>query len=192
MSEQELRRPLPATTGEVGAALTEPRYRIDPCTLREVPEDRDAAEAWLNCAAGTAAGRISWLRILGRLAEAEPAALAAFEAAGGQSRPLSLAAVLPGIRLAQVLHWQGRLVAALRLLDRVGATLSGSADSPAVDSARAFLHQHRGKVLLDAGHPAWALAEFRQALRLRSAYGAPQDQLESAEQAVSAALRHLK
>ncbi|MDK1327479.1 hypothetical protein [Arthrobacter sp. zg-Y1143] len=179
-----------------GAGSAEPQYRIDPLTLREVPADRAAAEAWLagpEAASGPAAARIAWLRILGRLAEAEAEARESFAAAaaGDTLRDLPLAAVLPGIRLAQVLQWQGDLVQALRLLARVGEALSRSAESAAVLSAAAFLHQHRGKVLLDAGHPGWALREFRQAERLRDKPELPADQLESTRQAVSAALRTL-
>lgn len=176
-----------------------PQYRVDPRTLREVPEDRAAAEAWLSRGAGSAADRIAWLRILGRLPEAEAAARAAFASAvekAGPGRPpagaLPLAAVLPGIRLAQVLHWKGEAVPALRLLARTGETLSRATESPGVLSAWAFLHQHRGKVLLDAGHPGWALAGFRQALQLRARSGAPPDQLESTAQAITEALRRLK
>ena len=174
-----------------------PQYRIDPRTLREVPEDRGAAEAWLSCGSGSTADRIAWLRILGRLPEAEAAARAAFTSAVEKAGPggppgadLPLAAVLPGIRLAQVLHWKGEAVPALRLLARTGETLFRA--GPGVPSAWAFLHQHRGKVLLDAGHPGWALADFRQALQLRTRSGAPPDQLESTAQAIREALRRLK
>ncbi len=176
-----------------------PQYRIDPLTLREVPEDRAAAQAWLSCGAGSSADRIAWLRILGRLPEAEAAARAAFSSAVEKAGPgrvpggvLPLADVLPGIRLAQVLHWKGEVVPALRLLARTGETLFQATDGPGVRAARAFLHQHRGKVLLDAGHPDWALADFRQALRLRTRSGAPPDQLESTAQAIREAHRRLK
>ena len=191
--------PGPAAAAPMMTEPAAPQYRIDPRTLREVPEDRPAAEAWLSCGAGPAADRIAWLRILGRLEEAEAAARAAFAAAVEEARPglppdavLPLAAVLPGIRLAQVLHWKGEVVPALRLLARTGETLFRATDGPGVLSARAFLHQHRGKVLLDAGHPGWALADFRLALRIRAGSGAPPDQLQSTAQAVNEALRRLE
>lgn len=188
-----------------GAALPEPEYRIDSRNLREVPVDPAAAEEWLAATSGdeaVVAARIAWLRIMGRLPEAEAAARAALEAASPASlsphtragSALVPAGILPAIRLAQVLQWKGQHGDALSLLaavDRVLARLA-SASADAAQGTRAFLHQHRGKVLLDAGHPVWALSEFRRALQLRIAAGSPDDQRQSAETAVREALRRLK
>lgn len=193
-----------------GTALPEPEYRIDPRTLREIPLDPGSAEAWLATTAGDgrpASARIAWLRILGRLPEAEAAAREALNAvtpaflhAGALHSGARIGAgmlsagVRPAIRLAQVLQWKGQLSDALRLLAAVDRFLAAPGHGKPGDAlvSRAFLHQHRGKVLLDAGHPVWALTEFRRALHLRIAAGAPGDQLQSAEMAVSEALRRLK
>ena len=188
-----------------GTGLPEPEYRIDPRTLREVPLDPDGAKAWLAATSGdeaAAASRIAWLRIMGRLAEAEEAARAALDAVSPASssphtragNALVPAVILPAIRLAQVLQWKGQHGDALSLLGAVDQLLGrlGSAATDAEQANHAFLRQHRGKILLDAGHPVWALSEFRRALHLRLAAGFPEDQRQSAEAAVREALRCLK
>ncbi|MCE6996807.1 hypothetical protein LZG04_18640 [Saccharothrix sp. S26] len=125
------------------------RYRIDPETLREVPDDPEGLTAWLarqrptTHAEWTAVGQAA--RLLDRLDEAERAFRRADDTPATR------------LRLAQVRQWQGRFAEA----DEACAELL---DHPVFGH---FAHQHAGKSRYEQGD--WRAAErhFRIALDLR-------------------------
>lgn len=179
-----------------------PTYSIDPLTLRERPDDVDAAHSWaLFLGSGSPlrdAELIGWLRMLGRLDEAEAVGWKCLAAAGGPgqadeiSRGLPAFAALPATRLAHVLQWKADWVSASILLDAALSSLApgGSGESENSRSRRrAFVLQHRGKLSLDQGRVDQALADFRSAHVIRVQLGAPEDQIHSSNLAVHEALR---
>lgn len=154
----------------------------DPDTLREridvaAAEERLAQIAHLRSLAATNE-RVALLRMLGRLDEALEAAQDAYR----QSRFTGARedALAARVRRAVVHQYQGKAETALRELDGC------------VDEARthewtalaAFALQHRGKTRFDLGELELALADFEEALRLRTEAGAQADQIESSKFAV--------
>lgn len=132
-------------------------WHIDPTTLREVVDDREALLAELESAGPVDRGWL--LRVLGRGAEA----------AEEGERLLGAAAPDDGVwrvllLVAHAHHWQGDHDRAAKLQD-AAATL---ADSP---GRRATTAQHVGTRLLDHGRVHEALAAFEEAVRLREALG---------------------
>ncbi|MFE9743980.1 hypothetical protein ACFYOT_03645 [Saccharothrix saharensis] len=125
------------------------KYRIDPETLREVPEDPEGLATWLDLqrptthAEWTEVGQAA--RLLHRLDEAEHAFRQADDTPATR------------LRLAHVHQWQGRFTEA----DRAFADLL---DHPVLGH---FAHQHAGKSRYDQGD--WRAAErhFQAALDLR-------------------------
>lgn len=175
-------------------------YRIDTATLREVPQD--VGEIWEHVetlAARGAAGdgeRVVWLRILGALASAEelawvdaarhggPSSLTAVPGADGPVVPAS--AWRPLLRLAQVLHWRGRLDATDVVVDAVRRSVAAALATATDDAVRrdcsavlAFADQGQGKARFDAARFDEAAALFASALERRTRDGAPADQVES-------------
>lgn|GEM_PF-1342340 len=184
-------------------------YRIDTTTLREVPQD--VAATWEHVeqlerlgAAGDGE-RVVWLRVLGALASAEalgwadsarhagPASLLEVAPPGGA--PVPAAAWRPLLRLAQVLHWRGRLDAADLVVDAVRRAAHGVAQAAGADDATlrdcsavlAFADQGQGKVRYDAGRYVEAVGLFASALERRVRDGAPDDQVEASRIALAAA-----
>ena len=184
-------------------------YRIDDVSLRDVPDDVEAAWARVREleAQDDAGGgeRVVWLRMLGELAAAEELGWALLVRAGGppdveaaRQRPsLPLAALGPTVRLAHVLQWQGRFADAEELFATAiasadalaGASPPGSPEQAAATAMTAFGRQHLGKSRFDEGRYTEALELFERALAIRLASSAPADQIASSRQAV-AATRH--
>ncbi|UZN05007.1 hypothetical protein [Cellulomonas sp. S1-8] len=184
-------------------------YRIDPTSLREVPQD--VAATWehvelLERRGADADGeRVVWLRILGAFGSAErtawtdsarhggPATLDDVPRPGGPDVPR--AAWRPLLRLAQVLHWRGLLDDADLVVDAVRRAARAAAVAPDADDATrrdcsavlAFADQGQGKVRFDARRYAEAQELFSSALERRSLDGAPVDQVEASRIALAAA-----
>lgn len=162
----------------------------DPETLREridvaAAEARLAQIAHLRSLAATNE-RVALLRMLGRLDEAFDDAQAAYR----QSRFTGARedALAARIRRAVVQQYQGKTEAALRELD-------GCVDEARVHewgALAAFAHQHRGKTHFDRGEYEPALADFEEALRLRTEQQAPADQIESSKFAVRVVRERLR
>jgi tetratricopeptide (TPR) repeat protein len=147
-------------------------WHIDPETLREVVDDREALEQQLVKASPL--DQVWMLRILGRLSEAERIGREQLDAATDRWRPLLL--------LADVRRWQGSLDEATSLQDEAAAL----ADSPA---RRATTNQHIGKRLMESGDAEAAAENFQRALDLREAVGAASDVIESSRAALRRARR---
>jgi tetratricopeptide (TPR) repeat protein len=164
-------------------------YRIDGQTLREVLDDPAAAarrvaelEAPPYEDDPRAVGeRVTLLRMLGRLEDAETLARHALTLTAGHARRQ----VAASLRLAHVLHWQERFDEADQLFTDALKTAADLGDA----ALQAFAHQHYGKSLFDQGQLAEAAEQFTAALRLRENVGAPEDQLASSRQALAAATR---
>jgi tetratricopeptide (TPR) repeat protein len=107
---------------------------------------------------------------------------------------LPVDALAPAVRLAHVLHWQGRFrdadplftaaIASAREIAR--AATDGSIDEQRATLMLAFSFQHLGKSRFDEGRVDEALVLFEQALALRRQIGAAADQIASSEQAIAA------
>jgi tetratricopeptide (TPR) repeat protein len=180
-------------------------YRIDDVTLRDEPDDPDAAWAYVRTLE-PGGDKVVWLRMLGELAQAEalgwdllashggPASLASF---GGRALPI--AAVAPALRLAHVLQWQERFgdadllfAAAISSAERLAeAAPDGSAEERRALTLLAFGWQHLGKSRFDERRFDEALMLFRRAHELRGRLGAPNDQIASSEQAIAATCARL-
>src|SRR5699024_10435851 len=104
----------------------EPGYHFDAHTQREVLRDPQEAAAWIDHleAQGLVGEpmRVVWLRILGRLDEAEKLGWRVLNRSGGPGArtdaldaPLPLSAVSAAIRLAHVLQWPGGFAPACAL-----------------------------------------------------------------------------
>ena len=143
-------------------------WHIDPETLREVVDDREALEQELLTA--TALDQVWMLRILGRLSDAEHVGREQLARAADRWRPLLL--------LADVRRWQGALDEAGSLQDEAAAL----ADTP---SRRATTSQHIGKRLMEAGLVDAAADQFQRALDIREAYGAATELIESSRTALN-------
>ena len=181
-------------------------YRIDDVTLRDVPEDLEAA--WAHVRSLEPGGeQVVWLRMLGELGRAEAMGWQLLDAAGG---PGSLAEASPGVglpvdalgpavRLAHVLHWQERFRDADVLFSAVvasakniaAAARDGSPEERRAATMLAFAFQHLGKSRFDENRLSEALDLFEQAHALRERIGAPDDQLASSRQAIAAARARL-
>ncbi|TFH69687.1 MULTISPECIES: hypothetical protein [Cellulomonas] len=188
-------------------------YRIDTTTLREVPQDVGAT--WEHVDRLEASGpagdgeRVVWLRILGALASAEQLGWADAARRGGPATladlreparpPVPASAWRPLLRLAQVLHWRGRLGDADDVVEAVRRAALAAHDAAGVDEAvrrdcasvLAFADQGQGKARYDAGRYAEARALFAAALERRTREGAPADQVESSRISLAAAERRL-
>lgn len=183
-----------------------PEYAIDPVTLREVVADGDAAAAWVTHLRALGpdgdAERVAWLRMLGRLREAEVLGWQVLARAGGPGSgaevsevTLPTRAVGAALRLAHVLHWQGRFRDADELFSAARARIDHdllSEDESVVRHAmalHAFTDQHQGKARFDEGRLDEAVAMLESALLRRQVAGAPADQLASSRLAVEAVRR---
>ncbi|CAG7844236.1 hypothetical protein USB125703_00462 [Pseudoclavibacter triregionum] len=162
----------------------------DPDTLRE-RIDVAAAEARLGQiqhlrSLAALNERVALLRMLGRLDEAFDDAQAAYrQSRFTGSREDALAA---RIRRAVVQQYQGKTDVALRELD-------GCVDEARTHewlSLAAFALQHRGKTRYDRGELEPALADFEEALKLRTDSEAPADQIESSKFAIRAVRARLE
>lgn len=176
------------------------RYTIDPVSLREVVSNAAAVESRIldleSIGESGDAERISWLRILGRLHEAEELGWITLARAGGAVdnrhivTPLPFQAVAAALRLAHVLHWQKRYSQAAGLF-MAGLAAAQSAiknsdfDSVTARSLAAFAWQHLGKLYFDQGRFHDALESFESALVLRLELQSPEDQVASSRQAIS-------
>ncbi|MBO0907511.1 tetratricopeptide repeat protein [Arthrobacter sunyaminii] len=178
--------------------MNQAHYSIHPATLREICNDDEAAErkiAQLESVGESGdAERISWLRIAGRLVEAEAlgwSTLITREGATGAHQvmqPLPFGAVAASLRLAHVLHWMERYSEAevlfLAALTSAETEANKNKASNAALTMVAFAQQHIGKMYFDQGRFIDALACFHKALAIRQELKSPMDQIESTLQAL--------
>ena len=155
--------------------------RIDETTLREVVETPQVLANW--CAEHPSDPRnVSYLRMLGRLDEAETAGLAALAEPG--LSPVSRAA--RRTRYATVLQWKGsHLAAEQQFALAVDEASTDAPTSPSSLTVLASVFQHRAKARFEhaqccsangescAAYELWqdALEDARRALRLRERLG---------------------
>ncbi|NKG22586.1 tetratricopeptide repeat protein [Paeniglutamicibacter terrestris] len=169
-------------------------YVIDPLTLREVVNDANLVEARIDVLerGGTAGDseRIAWLRMLGRLSEAETLGWSALIRSGGASstgavtNPLPYGATTAALRLAHVMHWQERYDEANELFSMAQTAAESAVSDPQKPrrvplTIAAFAHQHRGKMYYEQHRFDQALDEFQTALALREEANSPADQIAS-------------
>lgn len=168
------------------------RIVIDPQTLRERVSDPETLSRWCADHVDDPLA-VPGLRMLERLDEAEAAGRRTL--LGSDLHPVARA--LRRARLAHVLQWQGRFEEAEEQFARA-AEETGDVEDPTSPSsilALASVLQHRAKNRLDhalvasaGGRPrraaellASAEEDARRALAIRTALGAPADQIESAQ-----------
>lgn len=181
--------------------LHEPEYRFDADTQREVLLDREHAAAWVNHLEGAGLSgdpmRVVWLRILGRLDEAEELGWKVLHRAGGPScaweardAVLPLSSVVAAVRLAHVLQWKGQFCPAHTLYDHalgaIDAVEPMHEDSAYADYLRPFAYQHLARCYFDQGQYEKALAASEKALELRLDAGVPEDQVLSSSGLIDA------
>ncbi|MGJ3403541.1 hypothetical protein [Glutamicibacter sp. Je.9.36] len=177
-------------------------YSIDPQTLREIVTDVSAVEARIlqleELGTPGEAERIAWLRMTGRLEEAEELAWSCLRRSGFASQDFASSNALPysgvaaALRLAHVLHWQGRFELAQAIFESARASIqnrdcSCTAEKHVAATLEAFALQHHGKLYFDRGLIGQALDCFRSSLSLRQTLNAPEDQLASSRLAIAAA-----
>lgn len=174
-------------------------YFLDPLTLREVVNDKKLVserilELELKGETGDAE-RIAWLRMVGRLDEAEKLGRASLAKARvsnfaeESSHILPLPAVTAALRLAHVFHWQERHVLAKELFLSAITAAKDATKDPKIHrktalSLVAFGQQHLGKLHFDLGEFSNALDCFNKALAIRHDLDSPSDQIESTLQAI--------
>jgi tetratricopeptide (TPR) repeat protein len=180
-------------------------YRIDDVTLRDEPDDRDAAWDYVR-SLEPGGEKVVWLRMLGEFADAEALGWDLLASHGGPAslasvsgRGLPIGAVAPALRLAHVLQWQERFrdadalfAAAISSAERLAeAAPDGSSEERRALTLLAFGWQHLGKCRFDESRFDEALMLFQRAHELRRRLGAPHDQVASSEQAIAAARARL-
>src|SRR5690625_720640 len=185
----------------------EPEYHFDAHTQREVPRDPSEAAAWVDhLAAQGLVGepmRVVWLRILGRLDEAEELGWRVLGRSGGPGSrtdaldaPLPLSAVSAAIRLAHVLQWQGEFPLACELHEQALAAIEAvepmSEDSAYADYLRPFAYQHLARCYFDEGKYQKALEAAQRSFELRVNAGVPEDQVLSSSGLIDAIKARLK
>jgi hypothetical protein len=137
-----------------------PSHGVDDATLRDAPDDRDEVWDYVRTL-GPCGEKVAWLRMLGELDQAEAMGWALLADAGGPgclaeatsrvSVPMS--ALAPAVRLAHVLHGQGRFRDTDVLFTAVVTSaenlvrLDGGewADQKRATTTMAFAMQHLGK-----------------------------------------------
>lgn len=178
--------------------MGEATYVIDDETLRDRPADEREARARVAELEGLGPEgdkeRVSLLRMLGDLDQAEALGWQVVEADGGPASKeelvmtgvLPLEAVASAVRLAHVLHWKEDYSAADDLFSAALRSLENARmnDDDRVPELEAFTHQHLGKMRFDQDRAPTAKLHFEQALMIREEIGAPEDQLESSRQAL--------
>jgi tetratricopeptide (TPR) repeat protein len=167
-----------------------PEYRIDPASNRDYLVDEAAGEAYLEHIVdrtdlASRGERVSLLRMLGRLEEAEEEAVAAVNLAQQEGSERQQIAAL--IRLAHVVQWTRDWTRA----DELFAEAMTRAVVLADPIMLAFAHQHAGRNHVDQGRFADAISSFEAALALRESAGAPEDQLASTRAALQAVQRRI-
>lgn len=170
-----------------------PSYTVDDDTLREHLDDPDAARARVEeleqMGDAGDAERIAWLRMLGELDDAERLARRRVADAGGGTKSIPLSAVRFAVRLAHVIHWQGRFGESATVYAAVLRKLRSAPPSAYSQADVAFAFQQAGKLMFDTDHLDAARACFERALRIREIIDAPQHQLASTRQALAAVER---
>lgn len=189
----------PSPTNQESVAA---EYSIDPQSLREIVTNRSGAEARIRQLEelGTSgeAERVGWLRMIGRLEEAEELAWTCLHRSGFDSHdleggsPLPYSGVSAALRLAHVLHWQGRFDRAHALFESALVSIQNTdcpsnAEKRVASTLEAFALQHQGKLYFDEGQFGQALDCFRRSLSIRQSINASDDQLASSRLAITAA-----
>ena len=194
-------------TGSSSQESVAAEYSIDPQTLREIVADVSAVEARIlqleELGTSGEAERIGWLRMIGRLEEAEDLAWSCLHRCGFASQDLADGTALPypavaaALRLAHVLHWQGRFDRAHALFESSLVSIqnkdcSSTAEKRVASTFEAFALQHQGKLYFDEGRFEQALDCFRRSLSIRQSINASDDQLASSRLAITAAESRLQ
>ena len=179
----------------------EPEYHFDAHTQREILRDPNEAAEWVDhLEAQGLVGQpmqVVWLRILGRLDEAEELGWRVLGRSGGPGSrtdaldaPLPLSAVSAAIRLAHVLQWQGEFSLACALHEQALAAIEAvepmSEDSAYADYLRPFAYQHLARCYFDEGKYQKALEAAQRSFELRVNAGVPEDQVLSSSGLIDA------
>lgn len=182
-----------------------PLFSIDPTTLREAAHDDAQVAAYVEFLTEQGevadAERVFWLRLSGRLDEAESLARghlarASRVAPNDPDSALGLDGAGPAVRLAQVLQAQGRLAEAEEAYAVAFAALQSPPTGTTDDAGErrrltALAHHHRGALLLERGEPSAAREEFRSALLLRESSAVSAAEIGATRMGIAAAERAL-
>jgi hypothetical protein len=176
----------------------EPRYVIDPETLREVYADPSTVPARIerlradvrsapdDIAELMSRGElVTLLRASGELDDALYEARAAAERAETVGTPAQQHTAR--VRLAHVHQWRGEFAESNLLFTELLA--AARQFGPVIE---AYTHQHAGKNAYDQRHWADARDHFARALAIREELELPDDQIASSRLALSAAQRHVE
>ncbi|MNJ94750.1 Tetratricopeptide repeat protein [compost metagenome] len=177
-----------------------PEFSYDERTLREVPKDLEHLRAYiqeLRDALPRAIDPKNKVSILGEIGTLLRSAGELFLAEQSLEEALSLVQshslglqweIQQKIRLAHVFQWQGRFDRSNGLFSEVMEICRRDGQ---VKNYLPFALQHSGKNFFDQGLWREALALFEEALALRMAQGAAQDQIESSQLALKETKRRL-
>ncbi len=186
--------------------VKEPMCHIDAQTQREILVDPDSVQTWVEHlkAQGLAGDpmRVVWLRIAGRLDEAEELGWQVLRRSGGPSNAeeaagaaLPLSAVTAAIRLAHVLQWKRQFELAHTLYERALETVEAVTpmceDSAYADYLHPFAIQHQARCYFDEERYQEALDASQRAYDLRVAAGVPEDQVLSSSGLIEACRERL-
>lgn len=184
----------------------EPEFHFDENTQREVLLDPEAARDWIRTLEEQGLigdpMRVVWLRILGRIDEAETLGWEVLERSGGPDSletaagwTMPLTSVTAAVRLGHVLQSKGDFDGAHLLYEKALATLDSvealTEDSAYADYLRPFAYQHVARCHYDQGDYRAAITASQQAAELRRNAGVPQEQLLVSEGLIRAAQARL-
>lgn len=185
----------------------EPEFHFDESTQREVLVDPEAARDWVRTLEEQGLigdpMRVVWLRILGRIDEAEALGWEVLERSGGPGTAaavpnciLPLTSVTAAVRLGHVLQWKGDFDTAHLLYGKSLAALESvealAEDSAYADYLRPFAYQHIARCYYDQGDYRAAIDASQRAAELRRNAGVPKEQLLVSEGLISAARARLE
>lgn len=181
---------------------SEPEFHFDENTQREVLLDPEAARTWVRKLEEKGLigdpMRVVWLRILGRIDEAETLGWEVLQRSGGphdlEAVPdftLPLTSVTAAVRLGHVLQWKGDFDAAHLLYQKAFEALESvealTEDSAYADYLRPFAIQHVARCHYDQGDYEAAIRVAERAAELRRNAGAPLEHVLNSEGLIAAA-----
>ena len=155
------------------------RHHIENLLLRLQEEKNSLNRARIHAEIG------NYKRGLGELVSAEEHLLAAIAIVEHRAEGRRQAVVY-GIRLAHVYHWQAKWSVALEMFNR----LLEKTNLSEFHSLKDFVLQHRGKMYFDQGRMQDALDDFESALALRLVKS-DQELVDSTQHALTAVRRKL-